>query len=161
MKFVRYVFVVSSLLIFLSFVGEETARTSEGLQLGNVAPKFELSDRFNLNDHKGQYVLVNFWAAYDANSRAANVSLWNEVKKIDRGDVVMVSVSFDDYESVFKETIKMDGLDSSLQFRETDDSDLYEKYKLQAGFTNYLLDESGKIVAKGISSEKLNAFLKN
>ena len=166
MNFLKYVFVGFSLLAFLSFVGEDAARSSKGLQNGNTAPEIELSDfsnQLNLENYKGRYVLINFWAAYDASSRATNVTLWNEVKKINRNDVAMVSVSFDDFESIFRETVKIDGIDQSSQFFEAEGqhSELFEKYQLQKGFTSYLLDKSGKIIAQGINIENLKTLLRN
>lgn len=164
MKLLRYVFVAISMLMLVSFVGEEAARSSEGLQRGNTAPEIALSDlsvQFNLKNFSEQYVLVNFWAAYDAGSRAANVSLWNELKKMDTKDVAMVSVSFDDYQSVFEETIKIDGINSVGQYYEPkgENSTLFEKYHLKKGFTNYLLDKSGRIVAKNVNAENLERIL--
>jgi len=169
MKFFKFVFVFITLLfsffLFFSFVGEDTARTSEGLHVGNTAPQIELSelsDNLNLNDYKGKYVLVNFWAAYDAGSREKNVSLWNEIKKMDRKDVAMVSVSFDDYKSIYEETVKMDGIDQSTQFFEPagENSQLFEIYQLDKGFKSFLLDKSGKILAQSVNTDKLKSLLK-
>ena len=164
MKFLKYVFVGFFLLLFISFTDEKTALSSEGLWEGNKAPDFsinDLSEKLNLSNYKGRFVLVNFWAAYDARSRENNVILWNEVKKINKKNVAMVSVSFDEFESVFKETVKIDGIDPKTQFfdEKGEDSELYKKYQLQKGFTSYLLDKSGKIIAKGVTSEDLKRLL--
>ena len=166
MKFLKYVFVSSLLLLFLSFTDEQTALSSEGLWEGNKAPVFsinDLSENLDLSNYKGSFVLVNFWAAYDARSRENNVILWNEVKKTGKKNVAMVSVSFDELESVFKETIKMDGIDPTTQFFDEngENSELYKKYQLQKGFTSYLLDKSGKIIAKGVTSEDLKRLPKS
>ncbi|MCL1944102.1 MAG: TlpA family protein disulfide reductase [Candidatus Azobacteroides sp.] len=166
MRFLKYVFVGVLLLFFISFTGEQTARSSEGLFEGNKAPEIsvdDLSGKLNLKDFEGRYVLVNFWAAYDARSRENNVSLWNEVKKINKKEVAMVSVSFDKFESVFEETVKIDGIDQTTQFYEAkgENSELFKKYQLQKGFTSYLLDKSGKILAKGVHAENLRTLLRN
>lgn len=42
---------------------------------------------------KGRYVLLSFWASYDAQSRMQNVSLSNVLRS--SRNVEMVSVSFD------------------------------------------------------------------
>lgn len=165
MRFLKYVFVGILLLSLASFKGEQTS-ASEGLFEGNKAPDFEISDlsgKEGLSKYKGNFVIVNFWAAYDARSRENNVSLWNEVKKINKKDVAMVSVSFDEFESVFRETVKVDGIDQATQFFESkgENSELFKKYQLQKGFTNYLLDRSGKIIAKGINPESLKTLLRN
>ena len=166
MKFLKYIFVGCLLLLFISFTDEQTALSSEGLSEGNTAPDFSMSDlseKLNLSDYKGNFVLVNFWAAYDARSRENNVILWNEVKRINKKDVAMVSVSFDEFESIFKETVKIDGIDQTTQFfdEKGENSDLYKKYRLQKGFTSYLLDKSGRIIAKGVTPDDLKRLPKS
>jgi len=164
MKLLKYIFVAFSMLLFISFVGEETAKSSKGLQRDNTAPEIVLSDlsvQLDLTNFEEQYVLVNFWAAYDASSRATNVSLWNELKKMGTKDVAMVSVSFDDYPSIFEETIKMDGIDLVSQFNEPqgENSELFKEYQLEKGFTSYLLNKSGRIVAKNVTAEDLRRIM--
>ena len=59
-----------------------------------------------LSDLKGKYVLLSFWASYDAQSRMQNASLSNALRSTARNNnVKMVSVSFDEYQSIFEETI--------------------------------------------------------
>ena len=64
--------------------------------------------------------------------------------------VEMVSVSFDEYQSIFKETVRKDQIVTPTCFVETkgESSGLFKKYRLGRGFTNYLLDENGVIIAK-------------
>ncbi len=110
---------------------------------------------------KGRYVLLSFWASYDAQSRMKNVSLSN-VLRTDAPNVEMVSVSFDEYQSVFEETVRKDQIVTPTCFVETkgEDSGLFKKYRLNRGFTNYLLDGNGVIIAKNISAAELSARIK-
>lgn len=64
--------------------------------------------------------------------------------------VKMVSVSFDEYQSIFEETIRKDQIVTPTCFVETkgEYSGLFKKYRLGRGFTNYLLDDNGVIIAK-------------
>ncbi len=41
-----------------------------------------------------------------------------------------------------------------------EDSGLFKKYRLNRGFTNYLLDGNGVIIAKNISAADLSAYVK-
>ena len=41
-----------------------------------------------------------------------------------------------------------------------EDSGLFKKYRLNRGFTNYLLDGNGVIIAKNISAAELSARVK-
>ncbi|KAA6311925.1 Thiol-disulfide oxidoreductase ResA, partial [termite gut metagenome] len=77
-------------------------------------------------------------------------------------NVEMISGSFDEYESVFVETIRKDRIAPTICFVETDGvkSNLFEKYRLKFGFTNYLLNEDGIILAKDISAKELGSLLK-
>jgi hypothetical protein len=88
-----------------------------------------------------------------------NATLSNAVKKA--GNVEMVSVSFDEYKSVFTETIKQDQISTSKCFVELkgQESELYKTYRLKKGFKNYLLDENGVIIAKDIKASELSSYL--
>ena len=159
---VMMVFVVLATisLVFFSFVGKDTP--TEGLTIGDRAPEFKIcSERqlVDLKDLRGKYVLISFWASYDAPSRMQNATLSHVASKNDK--VEMVSVSFDDYKSIFNETIKKDKITTPNCFVETEgeQSELYQTYRLHKGFKNYLLDENGIIIAKDINAKQLAAYL--
>lgn len=161
-KNVTVVFVVLATisLVFFSFVGKDTP--TEGLTIGDRAPEFKIcSERqlVDLKDLRGKYVLISFWASYDASSRMQNATLSHVASKNDK--VEMVSVSFDDYKSIFNETIKKDKITTPNCFVETEgeQSELYQTYRLHKGFKNYLLDENGIIIAKDINAKQLAAYL--
>ena len=75
--------------------------------------------------------------------------------------VKMVSVSFDEFKSVFNETIRKDRISTPNCFVELNGtrSDLYRTYRLHKGFKNYLLDKNGVIVAKDIDAASLQSYL--
>ncbi|MCD8165048.1 MAG: hypothetical protein LUE93_02280, partial [Bacteroides sp.] len=109
---------------------------------------------------KGKYVLISFWASYDASSRMQNIYLHNMLRNVAQ-PIEMISVSFDEFPSVFQETVRRDQLDSSICFNEEDgeNSSLFKKYRLSRGYSNYLLDEKGVIVAKNITPDELGNYL--
>ena len=146
--------------ISFSFVGKDTP--TEGLTIGDKAPEFKICGEkqlVNLKDLRGKYVLLSFWASYDADSRMKNVTLNHVVGKTD--NVEMVSVSFDDYKSIFNETIKKDRITTPNCFVELSGnrSDIYKTYRLHKGFKNYLLDENGVIIAKDIEASELLSYI--
>ena len=165
MRHVKWIFVVLLISSLTSFV--EKDKPTGGLNVGDVAPDFTIEStsdaqhNFDLTDLKGKYVLLSFWASYDAQSRMQNVSL-NNILRSDAPNVKMVSVSFDEYRSVFEETIRKDQIVTPTCFVETkgEDSGLFKKYRLNRGFTNYLLDGNGVIIAKNISAAELSARVK-
>ena len=166
MKHVKWIFVVLLICSLTAFV--EKDKPTGGLSEGDVAPDFKIESAsngqpaFKLGNLKGKYVLLSFWASYDAQSRMQNVSLSNVLRSASRNDnVEMVSVSFDEYQSIFKETVRKDQIVTPTCFVETkgESSGLFKKYRLGRGFTNYLLDENGVIIAKNISAAELSAYL--
>ena len=166
MKYVKWIFVVLLIGSLTSFV--EKDKPTGGLNVGDIAPDFKIQSMSagqplaELSDMKGKYVLLSFWASYDAHSRVQNASLSNVLRSASRNEnVEMVSVSFDEYQSIFKETVRKDQIVTPTCFVETkgESSGLFKKYRLGRGFTNYLLDENGVIIAKNISAAELSAYL--
>lgn len=166
MRHVKWIFVVLLIGSLTSFV--EKDKPTGGLNVGDIAPDFKIQSMSagqplaELSDMKGKYVLLSFWASYDAHSRMQNASLSNVLRSASRNEnVEMVSVSFDEYQSVFKETVRKDQIVTPTCFVETkgESSGLFKKYRLGRGFTNYLLDENGVIIAKNISAAELSAYL--
>ena len=166
MKYVKWIFVVLLIGSLTSFV--EKDKPTGGLNVGDIAPDFKIQSMSagqplaELSDMRGKYVLLSFWASYDAHSRMQNASLSNVLRSASRNEnVEMVSVSFDEYQSIFKETVRKDQIVTPTCFVETkgESSGLFKKYRLGRGFTNYLLDENGVIIAKNISAAELSAYL--
>ncbi|MBQ0060633.1 MAG: thioredoxin family protein [Bacteroidaceae bacterium] len=155
MRNVKWIFVVllSSAFFFLSFV--EEGHHAEGLNEGDIAPTFIARSldgtTKSIQNEESNYVLVSFWASYDAASRMNNVACSNEVKRLGN-KVALVSVSFDEFESVVQETVKHDKIDIPNCYVELkgEDSELFKTYRLAQGFGNYLLDSDGVIIAKNI-----------
>ena len=166
MRHVKWIFVVLLICSLTAFV--EKDKPTGGLSEGDVAPDFKIESTseeqpaFKLANMKGRYVLLSFWASYDAQSRMQNASLSNALRSTARNNVKMVSVSFDEYQSIFEETIRKDQIVTPTCFVETEgeDSGLFKKYRLNRGFTNYLLDGNGVIIAKNISAADLSAYVK-
>ena len=123
MKYVKWIFVVLLIGSLTSFV--EKDKPTGGLNVGDIAPDFKIQSMSagqplaELSDMKGKYVLLSFWASYDAHSRMQNASLSNVLRSASRNEnVEMVSVSFDEYQSIFKETVRKDQI-ASDNFRQT------------------------------------------
>ena len=164
MRHVKWIFVVLLISSLTSFVVKD--KPTGGLNPGDIAPEFNIhaitnGQSVSLKSLKGKYVLLSFWASYDAKSRLLNTSLSNAVQEAGISSVKMVSVSFDKYKSVFDETIRKDQIVDDFCFVETkgEKSGLFKKYNLNRGFSNYLLDENGIIIAKNISAAELSSYL--
>lgn len=150
---------VSVVVLFLS-AGTKKAGLTEGYRVGDLAPRIEyLENNSDIDFRNGseRYTLVNFWAAYDAESRLRNMQLWNKIKKMDSTKIAMYSVSLDENFSVYAETLKADRLESTNQLYDGRGkaSSLYKKYGLKKGLRNFLVDDRGVIVGVNLSPEKL------
>lgn len=163
MKYVN--FCLGTILTLLLTSGSVKQTTpSIGYYPGEMIPDIVLTglngDLVRLSDYKGRKVVVNFWASYDAQSRATNVSLYNYLKMNDI-NVSFVSISLDENISVAERTWAMDSLDTISQFCEIEGSAsvLYRDFKLNRGFRSYLIDEKGVITAMNITPNDLHNLL--
>ena len=164
MKVRAYVLIASVALLGMS-AGSKKAKLTEGVNPGDLAPRIVFlgnDAKASFHNQLGRYTLLNFWAAYDAESRARNVQLANEVNKFGPDKIAMCSISMDEKESIFTETVKIDKLDLSTQFHEGlgKESELYKKYDLRKGFKNFLINDEGVIIAANVTPEKLTEILK-
>ncbi len=163
MKVRAYVLCVAVGLVAVS-AGTKKAKPTMGANPGDLAPRIESLGNesiLSFQNHSGRYTLLNFWAAYDAESRARNIQLWNEVNKLGSEKVTMYSISLDEKTSIFDETIKMDKLNGTNQLHEElgKESDLYKKYKLKKGLRNFLINDEGVIIASNVDPSDLTKML--
>ena len=85
MRYVKWIFVVLLVSSLTSFVSKD--KPTGGLNVGDIAPDFtiqtmsEVQPSNGLSDLKGKYVLLSFWASYDAQSRMQNASLSNALRQ--------------------------------------------------------------------------------
>lgn len=163
MKYVNFCLaVVASLTLMSGSVNKSTP--SVGYYPGEAIPNIAVEDlegnAINLNDLKGKKVVLSFWAAYDAQSRATNVQLYNYLK-MNNSDVEFLSISFDKNRNVFEKTLLLDNIDSFSHYCDVNgtESEIYKEFQLKKGFKSYLIDEIGVITAMNVTPQELKVLL--
>ncbi|QES90904.1 redoxin domain-containing protein [Rhizosphaericola mali] len=139
----------------------QSARTNA---IGKIATNFTLKDTSNnqvsLSDYKGKYVLVDFWASWCAPCRAENPNVVSAYNKFKSKNFTIISVSLDDNRKNWLNAVKNDHLDwAQLSELKGWDGKVSHDYAVTSIPTNYLIDPSGKIIAKNLRGAELDEAL--
>ncbi len=143
---------------------KETAPQKEVDLVGMEAPSFELpgvdGKLISLASLKGKYVLVDFWASWCKPCRMENPNVVAAYQQFKGKNFTVLGVSLDKDKDDWLKAIKDDMLDwphvSDLKQWE---SAVVPLYQIEGIPFNVLVDPNGKIIAKGLRGEALQAKL--
>lgn len=134
------------------------------LGIGKIAPDIALpnpkGDTISLYSLRGKYVLLDFWASWCRPCRVENPNLVRTYKKYNAKGFEIFQVSLDKKKQSWEEAINKDNLEwsnvSDLKYWSSAPAQLY---KIQSIPTNFLIDKQGKIIAKNLKGDALEAKL--
>ncbi len=136
----------------------------EKVQIGQIAPDFTLPDTegnpVSLSDFRGQYILLDFWAAWCPPCRRENPNVVETFNKYKDKNFTIIGISLDYNKENWLKAIADDKLTwthvSDLKYW---DSEIPALYGVRGIPANMLLDTNGVIIAKNIMGEKLSETL--
>ncbi len=142
----------------------ERFKTEATLMIGGEAPEISLMDPDNqtikLSSLKGKIVLIDFWASWCGPCRRENPNVVKLYQKYQNKGFEILGVSLDSDGNRWKAAIKSDNLTwkhgSDLKGWRSAPAKVYQVHSIPQTF---LLDKEGKIIAKGLRGEALEAKL--
>jgi peroxiredoxin len=134
--------------------------------IGAMAPDFTQNDVHDkpvkLSDFKGQYVLLDFWASWCGPCRAENPNVVKAYYKYRDKNFTVLGVSLDQpgKKAAWLAAIEKDG----LPWTQVSDLNAWNNaavklYGIKAIPQNFLIDPTGKIVARNLRGDALNSKL--
>lgn len=144
-------------------LGEMIAANKIGA-IGSPAIEFSQADTaghdISLASFKGKYVLVDFWASWCRPCRAENPNVVNVFNKFKGKNFTVLGVSLDQEKNAWVKAIQNDKLTwTHVSDLRSWDNAVAKMYNVRTIPQNYLIDPSGKIVARDLRGADLEKKL--
>nr|WP_294896437.1 TlpA disulfide reductase family protein [uncultured Pedobacter sp.] len=114
--------------------------------------------KVKLSSFRGQYVLLDFWASWCGPCRQENPNVAEAYERFKNKNFTVLGVSIDEKADKWAEAVKKDGLVWTNLLDRT--QNIAMTYGINAIPKNFLIDPSGKIIAKNLRGPALMDKLK-
>lgn len=134
------------------------------LSFGKQAPDFTLPDsegkKVSIKGLRGKYILLDFWASNCPPCRQEAPNLQLAYEKFKDKNFTIVSVSYDIDKNAWLNASKDDGIEwiNLCDMKGMENAGI-KAYSVNSFPTNYLIDPSGKIIAKNLRGPGLRSKL--
>jgi peroxiredoxin len=144
----------------------ERLQRIKAIQIGKIAPDFAQNDvsgnPVQLASFRGKYVLIDFWASWCGPCRAENPAVVKAFHEYKDKNFTILGVSLDQPGAKDKWLKAIE--DDKLEWTQVSDlaywkNAVAQQYAINAIPQNFLLDPSGKIIAKNLRGEELRKKL--
>ena len=114
----------------------------------------------SLEDFKGQYVLVDFWASWCGPCRVENRHFPKVLEKYSKNGFAILGINMDSNRTIWSRTSQQDGVTwPQISDLKALNSPMAKAYNVSALPMSFLLDGDGKIIAKNLRGEALDKKL--
>jgi peroxiredoxin len=146
---------------------KEQAARMEKVDIGQIAPNFEISDlngeNVILSDKYSdcKYLLLDFWASTCGPCRKENKHILEAYKKYHDKGFDVLGVSTDTKKELWLKAIEKDGLiwTNTCNLKKWETNELVKTYALRQVSANFLVDNTGKIIAANLRGDDLHSKL--
>ena len=151
---------------YLKINNKPSAVAKQEVLIGEVAPDVNLQTMENkpvaLSGFRGKYVLLDFWGSFCPPCREENPNLVKCYKKYKDHGFEIYGVSLDDNKVDWDKAVKDDHITwCQVCDLKKWESPVARRYGVDAIPANFLLDPSGKVIARNLQGEKLEQMLES
>ena len=152
---------INEMRAYFATSGTQAAAGGEYTEAPEIALPDPGGDTIRLSSTRGNYVLLDFWAAWCPPCRAENPNLVAVFNKYKSKGFLIYQVSLDKTRDAWLKGIKDDGLGGWIHVSDLGywNSSVVPLYRLESIPANFLLDREGRIIASNLRGDALQRKL--